>query len=59
MRRRRGDAEDEPEFRAGELGVGAFVKSSPYDGLTDEQADQLQTELEEKDLRRLPFGFRA
>ena len=59
MRRRRGDAEDEPEFRAGEFPVGAFVKSSPYDGLTDEQADLLQAELEAKDLRKLPFGFRA
>lgn len=57
--RRGGDAEDEPELRAGELPVGSFVKGNPYEGLSDDQADELQAELEARDARRLPFGFRT
>lgn len=42
------------------LSVGSVsAKSSSYDGLTDEQADALQAELEAKDARRIPIGFRA
>lgn len=41
------------------LSVGSISRWSPYDGLTDEQADELQAELEERQARRLPLGFRA
>lgn len=41
---------------AGSLGsIGNKV--SPYDGLLDEEADQLKKELEERDKRRSQLGF--
>jgi hypothetical protein len=42
------------------LGVGmTTAKSSSYDGLTDEEADELKAELDAKQARRIPIGFRA
>jgi hypothetical protein len=39
--------------------IGSISRFSPYDGLTDEQGDELQAELEARDARRVPLGFRA
>ena len=49
------------EYNVNELGftLGSISRWSPYDGLTDEQADALQVELEAREARRLPLGFRA
>lgn len=55
---RRGDTEDEPDQRAGELQVGCYHRHNPYDGLTDDEADILAEELRGRERRRVPFGFR-
>lgn len=48
------------DYDVNEIGfqVGSISRWSPYEGLTDEQADALQAELEAKQSRRLPIGFR-
>ena len=41
-------------------GVGqCYTKSSSYEGLTEEEADELKAELDAKASRRVPVGFRA
>lgn len=39
------------------LGSTSAISSS-YDGLSDDQADKLQAELEAREARRIPIGFR-
>lgn len=52
-----------PEDEAAEerLGLVGTIsnKFSPYDGLTDEECEQLKKELDEKAARRIPAGFRS
>jgi hypothetical protein len=48
------------ESDAVEIGfmVGSISnKFSPYDGLTDEEADELKRDLDERLSRRIPAGF--
>jgi hypothetical protein len=47
------------EYNVNDLGfaVGAVSKSSSYDGLTDEEAEELKKELDAVAARRLSFGF--
>lgn len=36
-----------------------YTKTSSYEGLTEEQADELQAELDARAAKRIPIGFRA
>lgn len=49
------------DYDVNELGftLGHVTRMNPYEGLTDEQADALQAELDAKQARKLPIGFRA
>lgn len=47
------------ETAPGDLSTGHYVRGTLYDGLTDDQADELEAELKEREKRRMPFGFRA
>ena len=49
------------DYNVNDLGfsVGSASRLSPYDGLTDEQADELQAELEAREAKKVPLGFRG
>lgn len=53
---------DTDEYNVNDLGFclgHVTTRSSAYDGLTDDEAEELKAELLLREARRIPLGFRA